>query len=376
MMTDIHGLARVRIARIETRIIRTPIALPVRTSFGIMRDRPAVFLKVTDSDGAEGFGEVWCNFPSVGAEHRARLADQVIGPLLIESGELELRGVFAHLMQRLHVLAIQSGEWGPFRQVSAGIDTACHDLAARKARLPLWRFLNGSGTGKVRAYARGIGPEAPAELAASAAGRGHTAFKLKVGFGHQTDLSSLTAIRSALASDHRLMVDANQGWRLDDAHTGIRLCADHGAVWIEEPIAADWPLTEWTALARTSSIALAGGENINRLSGFKSFIDSRIFGYLQPDVAKWGGVSGCFAAAQLALGAGIAYCPHFLGSGIGLMASAHLLAAAGGDGLLEIDINPNPHRDALIGGALPLVDGSIQLSQEPGIGIEPDWHAL
>src|SRR6266851_5043008 len=126
--TGIHQSARIRIARIETRVVRTPIAVPIRTSFGVMGDRPAVFVKVTDADGAEGFGEVWCNFPSVGAEHRARLADHVIGPLLIESGELELRGVFAHLMQRLHVLAIQSGEWGPFRQVSAGIDAACHDL--------------------------------------------------------------------------------------------------------------------------------------------------------------------------------------------------------------------------------------------------------
>jgi D-galactarolactone cycloisomerase len=375
-VTDIDRSARVKISRIEAKVIRTPIAVPIRASFGIMRDRPAVFLKVTDADGAEGFGEVWCNFPSVGAEHRARLANEVIGPLLIGSGELELRGVFAHLMQRLHIMAIQSGEWGPFGHVAAGLDAACHDLAARKARLPLWRFLGGSGAGKVCAYASGIGPETPAELAASAASRGHTAFKLKVGFGQETDLNSLTAIRSVLSSGHRLMTDANQGWRSDNALEGIGMCADHGAVWIEEPIAADRPVAEWNVLARASSIALAGGENINRLSDFEAVIAARIFGYLQPDVAKWGGVSGCLEAARLALDAGAVYCPHFLGSGIGLMTSAHLLAAVGGDGLLEIDVNPNPDRDALIGAALPLVAGSIQLSEAAGIGIEPDWHAL
>jgi L-alanine-DL-glutamate epimerase-like enolase superfamily enzyme len=375
-MTDIYQSTRLRIARVEAKVIRTRIAAPVRTSFGIMRDRPAVFLRVTDSDGAEGFGEIWCNFPSVGAEHRARLADQVIGPLLVEIGELELRAVFARLMRRLHILAVQSGEWGPFRQVAAGIDAACHDLAARKAGLPLWRFLDGSGTGKIRAYASGIGPEVPAELAAAAAGRGHTAFKLKVGFGHEIDLNSLSAIGSALDSGHRLMVDANQGWQFDDAQRGIRLCADHGATWIEEPVAADRPLAEWTALAGTSPVALAGGENINELSDFKNFIDGRIFGYFQPDVAKWGGVSGCLEVGRYALGAGLVYCPHFLGSGIGLMASAHLLAAVGGDGLLEIDVNPNPHRDALVGGALPLAAGLIQLSEAAGIGIEPDWRAL
>jgi D-galactarolactone cycloisomerase len=374
--TGIYQSAHIRIARIETRVVRTPIAVPIRTSFGVMGDRPAVFVKVTDADGAEGFGEVWCNFPSVGAEHRARLADAVIGPLLLESGELDLRGVFAHLMQRLHILAIQSGEWGPLSHVAAGIDAACHDLAARRAGLPLWRFLDGSGTGKIRAYASGIGPEAPAELAALAAGRGHTAFKLKVGFGRKTDLHSLTAISSALSPGNILMTDANQGWHFGDALKAARICADHGAIWIEEPIAADRPLTDWTTLAKKSPIALAGGENINRLSDFETVITAKIFRYLQPDVAKWGGVSACLAVARLALGAGLAYCPHFLGSGIGLMTSAHLLAAAGGDGLLEVDVNPNPDRDALLGGALPLVAGSIQLSEASGIGIEPDWRAL
>jgi D-galactarolactone cycloisomerase len=375
-MTDLYRSSRLRIARVEAKVVRTPIAVPVRTSFGTMHDRPAVFVRVTDSDGAEGFGEIWCNFPSVGAEHRARLAHDVIGPLGADSGELELCGVFAYLMQRLHILAIQSGEWGPFRQVAAGIDAACHDLTARKARLPLWRFLGGSGSGRIRAYASGIGPEAPAELAASAAGRGHAAFKLKVGFSSDTDRNSLVAIRSVLESDHRLLVDANQGWRFDDAPAGIRLCAEYGASWIEEPIAADRPMTEWTGLAKASSTALAGGENINQLGDFKRVIEAGIFGYLQPDVAKWGGVSGCLEVARLALGAGITYCPHFLGSGIGLMASAHLLAAAGGGGLLEIDVNPNPHRDALIGDALPLVSGGVQLSEAAGIGIEPDWRAL
>jgi D-galactarolactone cycloisomerase len=365
--------AHIKIAQVEARVVRTPIAVPVRASFGMMRDRPAVYLRVTDADGAEGFGEVWCNFPSVAAEHRARLAQEAIGPLLVEGGEVRLDGVFAHLMQRLHIMAVQSGEWGPFRQVAAGIDAACHDLAARKARLPLWRFLGGKGDGKIRAYASGIGPETPAETARAATRRGHTSFKLKVGFGTEVDTRSLGAIRSALAPDHTLFVDANQGWLLADAPAGIRRCADHGAAWMEEPIAADRPLTEWTTLAKETPVVLAGGENINLLDDFKTMIAAKVFRYVQPDVAKWGGVSGCLLVARLALDAGQVYCPHFLGGGIGLMASAHLLAAAGGEGLLEIDTNPNPDRDAMIGDALPVAGGVIQLSDAPGIGIKPDF---
>jgi D-galactarolactone cycloisomerase len=375
-MNLMYQSARIKVARVEARIVRTPIAVPVRASFGMMRDRPAVYLRVTDTDGAQGFGEVWCNFPSVGAEHRGRLAQEVIGPILVESGERELKSVFAYLMRRLHIMAVQSGEWGPFRQVAAGIDAACHDLAARKARLPLWRFLGGSGNGKIRAYASGIGPETPADTARAAAARGHTSFKQKVGFGTEVDIRSLGAIRSAIASDHTLFVDANQGWRPENAMAGIRICADHGAAWMEEPIAADRTLAEWTALAKDSPVVLAGGENVNLAADFKTMIDAKVFRYVQPDVAKWGGVSGCLEVAQSALDAGQTYCPHFLGGGIGLMASAHLLAAAGGGGLLEIDTNPNPDRDAMIGNALPVANGAVQLSDRPGIGIEPDWQAL
>ena len=59
------------LARLETFVLRCPIDTPVQTSFGIMRDRPAVFVRVSDTEGAQGWGEVWCNFPTVGAEHRA-----------------------------------------------------------------------------------------------------------------------------------------------------------------------------------------------------------------------------------------------------------------------------------------------------------------
>ena len=55
------------IARIDVHVLRCPIATPVRTSFGVMPDRPAVLVRVEDTEGAHGWGEVWCNFPSCGA---------------------------------------------------------------------------------------------------------------------------------------------------------------------------------------------------------------------------------------------------------------------------------------------------------------------
>ena len=44
------------IAEARPVVRRVPIDDPVRTSFGIMRDRPAVFLRLEDSDGNVGNG--------------------------------------------------------------------------------------------------------------------------------------------------------------------------------------------------------------------------------------------------------------------------------------------------------------------------------
>jgi D-galactarolactone cycloisomerase len=76
------ALPQERLKRVKAQafVFRCPISTPVRTSFGNMHDRPAVFVRVEDEDGAVGWGETWCNFPSCGAEHRARLLETVVAP--------------------------------------------------------------------------------------------------------------------------------------------------------------------------------------------------------------------------------------------------------------------------------------------------------
>jgi D-galactarolactone cycloisomerase len=51
---------------------RHPLRQPLKTVFGVVESRPALVLRVEDTDGAEGFGDIWCNFPKPGAEYRAR----------------------------------------------------------------------------------------------------------------------------------------------------------------------------------------------------------------------------------------------------------------------------------------------------------------
>ncbi len=365
----------IRPARLEAFVFRCPIETPVRTSFGIMHDRPAVFVRVEDIDGAFGWGEVWCNFPSCGAEHRARLLETVMAGLLTQRRFEGPQEAFERLSAATAVLAIQSGEPGPIAQAIAGIDIALWDLCARRAGVPLWRLLGGDHDG-VAVYASGINPDRPEELAARRRAEGHRAFKLKVGFGAERDLENLAAMRDVLGGDAPLMVDANQSWTLEQACEIAPRLEAFNLSWLEEPLRADRPWSQWHALSKACSIPLAAGENLLGTDSFERALSESPLSVFQPDIAKWGGISACWELIGRARAAGMRYCPHFLGGGIGLLASGHLLAASGGEGLLEIDANPNPLRTLLSGGLTTIEEGRAQLGAVPGLGVTPDLELL
>jgi L-alanine-DL-glutamate epimerase-like enolase superfamily enzyme len=369
------GELRIRVDRVDSWVFRCPIAAPVQTSFGLMRDRPAVLVRVTDRDGAEGWGEIWCNFPSVGAEHRARLLKDTVAPLLVGQSFETPADAYRHLDQTLQVLAIQSGEPGPISQCTAGLDIALWDLASRKLGQPLYRVLGGSETDAVPVYASGLNPDRPDRLAVAKQEEGFTAFKLKVGFGRERDLANLTALRCTLGASARLMVDANQAW---DVQTAMEMsCAleDFAPGWLEEPIRADAPSEDWRRLRGATPIPLAAGENL-RGESFTAVTDARLIDVLQPDIGKWGGLSGCVPVGRAALAAGLRLCPHWLGGGVGLVASLHFLAAVGGDGMAEVDANPNPLREAMATPFPPVAAGQMRMPKGPGLGIAPDLKRL
>jgi L-alanine-DL-glutamate epimerase-like enolase superfamily enzyme len=364
------------IASVECWVFRVPVEKPVATAFGTMSDRPALFVRVSARDGAWGWGEVFCNFPQVGAEHRARLVDSLFAPLLVGSPSDAPARLSQRIGAQVRRLAIQCGEPGPFAQVTGAIDQALWDMAGRRAGLPLWQLLatGPDGGNRVRVYASGLGPGDVAQAALRKREEGHRAFKFKVGFGPGRDRANFREIRAALGADAVVMVDANQAWSPDEAVHRIAELADHRPHWVEEPIAADEPILQWEDLARRCGAPLAAGEN---LRGIDEFADALCAGYLafvQPDVGKWGGLSGCRDVALLARRHNAVFCPHWLGGGVGLAASLHLRAAMGPEGFAEMDANPNPLREEVF---CPVPrEGWVTLSDAPGLGVEPDLARL
>jgi len=362
------------IRSVQALCYRYPLATPVVTSFGRMLNRPAVFVRVEDADGYVGWGEAWSNFPSTGAEHRARFVNEVLAPAICGLAAAAPSDIFERLTQGTSVLALQSGEQGPFAQAIAGIDLAVWDLYAKRQRMPLWKLLGGSGP-TIRVYASGINPTGSEQMAEAALRRGHRAVKLKVGFQPAADRANLAALRGLLGNG-LLAADANQAWSVAEVLDVAPPLAEFDLAWLEEPIRADRPWHEWQSLRRALPMPLAAGENIASRIGFAQALGDDVLRVVQPDIAKWGGLSICFGIARDILKSGKTFCPHYLGGGIGLLASAHLLAGVGGSGLLEIDSNDNPLRGDFCGPVGEVSDGTVTLGDEPGLGIDPDLSAI
>jgi L-alanine-DL-glutamate epimerase-like enolase superfamily enzyme len=368
------NLPELRLRSVTAMVFRAPIATPVQTSFGTMHNRPAVVVRVEDADGVVGWGEVWCNFPDVGAEHRARMLEHYVAPLLLARPWRNPADAMDVLTRRLHVLGLQSGEPGTVVQIAAGADIALWDLVGRKLGQPLWRLFG--GTARVGVYASGLNPTAPERLAEARLAEGYRAFKLKVGFGTERDLANLRALRHLLGDTTPLMVDANQAWDLQSAAAMLPHLAAFDLGWLEEPLAADVSWSSWRRLAMDTRIPLAAGENLRGRAAFDAVLRARVLGVVQPDLGKWGGFSLCLPLGRRVRTAQLLFCPHWLGGGIGLVASMHLKAAVGGPGFVEVDANDNPLRAALAAPLPEVVDGHVTLSDRPGLGIEPDIAGL
>jgi D-galactarolactone cycloisomerase len=374
---DHHSIgvsAPISIGEISTFVLEAPIAKPVRNSWRTLTSRSALLLRVTDHEGAEGWGEVWCNYPPRGAQHRADLINLVAAPILAGRAFAGPAAVFRALEQALRIPAITSGELGPFAQITAGIDNALWDLVAKRAGKPLWQFFG--GVSRVEVYASGLSPDEPGPLAVQAIQNGFRAAKLKVGADPAVDRKNSAELRTLLGASGRLMYDANQRWTLEQAREAIAAFAEFEPLWMEEPLAGDEPVTAWQALAGSSALALAAGENVREREVFDAFIDSGALRFLQPDMGKWGGVTECLPLGRRAIAAGIQFCPHWLGSSVGLMSSLNLLGAAGGKGWGEWDANPNPLREMLMPNDIKVKAGFVTLSNAPGIGFSPDPAVL
>lgn len=345
---------------------------PVASSFGVRHERGVVLLKIEDASGLAGWGEVWSGMPASGALHRLNLLREFVVPALIGMRVQSVAAAVAQLRRLLQPVVRLAGEPGPVAQVLGGVDTALWDLQSRRVGLPLYRVLGGTRA-SMRCYASGLAPDSSGAQIDVLRKQGFRAFKFKAGFNDDRTIGQLLQQRRTLAPRDVMMLDANGGWQLANAVQALDALADGDFAWVEEPLGPERPAAEWLQLKAGTTLPIAAGENMFNRRDFvaaMSWLD-----VIQPDLAKWGGVSGVMDTGRQAMDGGRLFCPHSFGTHVAAMASAHVLAATGGAGFVELDVNANPLRLSTVY-ADWINDGVLTLPEMPGLGFDVDVTAL
>jgi o-succinylbenzoate synthase len=219
-----------QITSIELREIRLPLIHFFETSFGRTIERRIILARVTDADGAEGWGECTAGEGPFYSEEWtdtcwATLAE-FLGPMMLGK-EIECAAkAFAPMKSvRGH------------RMAKATIETACWDLEAKRASVPLWKHLGGTRSEIACGVSIGIQdtPEELLEKIRKEVDAGYQRIKIKIKPGW--DLQIIERVRKEFP-DIRLMGDANSAYRLADVELFKQL-DQFNLMMLEQPLAFD-----------------------------------------------------------------------------------------------------------------------------------------
>lgn len=355
------------IAAIEIIPIELPLIEPFIISYGAAATVESVLVRVTDRGGATGWGESTPDQTVTGETPASVLRD------LREIAGLALLGFDA---RRRDLATAELERLLPHSPTArCALDIALHDLAGRRAGIPMWALLGGSKS--TLQISRVVSMRDPEQMAADARRHvrdGFTTVKLKVGQKDDvaTDIERVRQVRAAIGPDIGIKIDANQGW--GDAETAIeamRALQAFAPDFIEQPV--DRRDLEGLAAARTGS-------------GARTMVDEaccspadmlRVVALEAADLVniklmKTGGLYPALAVDAIARAAGI-------GAQIGTMVESSIASAAG----LHFAASRGNVQTVEMGGPIMLAEDigtvrswyearTISVPDAPGLGIEVD----
>lgn len=322
------------------------------------------FIRMHTDDGLVGMGE--CSaFPMLVGETQATC--------------FEVAKEFARLLKGKDASDIKArmGELHAFiafnTTIKSAFDMALHDLAAKAAGVPLYRYLGGTRKIIETDLTLGIGsPEAMAEKAAFWVGKGVRTLKIKLGKNGKEDVERVRRIRATVGPGIGLRLDANQGWDFDTAVETLRALESFAIQFCEQPIHHDYDYL-LPSLREQVPIRIMADESVFNHHDAIRLIESASVDYLNVKLAKSGGILEAIAIADTAQSYGV---PCMLGgmleSRLALTAKVHLAMSHGNFVFYDLDTCLlGQLRDPVLGGAR-YHGFRLEVPEEPGIAADID----
>ncbi|WP_436789780.1 mandelate racemase/muconate lactonizing enzyme family protein [Yinghuangia sp. YIM S10712] len=338
------------------------------------RDHHLAVVRVRTDDGLEGIGQTSPYLAHLSVE----MLHTVVARWFLGKDPWDLEAlVDRFLRERYKLLGTVL-----FRALS-GLESALWDLLGKATGQPVYRLLGGQVRRGIPVYgssmSRTISPQDEADrMVRLADSHGFRCFKIRVGtpMGRDADAwpgrteELIEKVRTALGPDIGLHADANGGYSVARAIAVGRRLEDHGFLHFEEP--CPYPEIENTAqVAAALDIAVAGGEQDNSLEQFQRIITGRSVDIIQPDIGYIGGISRARKVAYMAEAAGIPCTPHCSNRSLLQIFTLHLAAAMPSiSQYQEWTIEDNDWARDLYGPVPEVVDGHVELTEEPGWGVQ------
>jgi D-galactarolactone cycloisomerase len=359
----------------DVKTIRLRATIPVEgqvySRSGVRNSRSTTLVQIDTDEGVSGLGSCSGN-----GELIEVIVARVLKPLLIGMDPLEIDEIWDKAYVRGGHK--EFGTRGVGVVALSGIDVALWDILGKVRGVPLYQLLGGRCRDKVPVYATALYPEEPSKVARRARGfaeKGFHGVKIKVGFDLEQDIRIVRAVRAELGKDFIVMTDANQGYTVDVALKAAKAFADCGVFWLEEPLFVE-DIAGHAELRERGKVPIAVGENLNMCYAFENFVLRGAVDYLQPDVARAGGITEIKKIAAMAAEHGVPISFHTWGDGVALAASVHLSAALKNSIVMELDYTYNPLREELLCEPLAVQNGCLVPLDKPGLGVELNLDAL
>lgn len=374
------------ITDITTHVLSAPLEQPFAFSQGWVYQRTAMLVEIHTEDGLIGWGES-INHGLQPPQVAQAVVEYSLKPMLIG------RSVFDHevLWEEMYNHTRPYGQKGAALFGIAAIDIALWDLFGKALGQPVHRLMGGAFRREIRPYATGFYrrkdgcyPEDIVEEALRHQANGYRAMKIKTGFGVDSDIRDMRAVREAVGDDVQLMMDANCAYSVPAARRILMELEETRVHFFEEPLSPE-NRHGYRELKGVSRTYVAAGENEYTKIGYRELISEGALDIVQPDLGAAGGFTECRKIAALAQAWHVPLIPHVWGTGIGLAAAVQFIATLPpqplslnpDEPMLEYDQSAHPFRQELIGGEFALNEqGCVEVPDKPGLGIEIDRNVI
>ncbi|KAJ5107707.1 hypothetical protein N7456_004382 [Penicillium angulare] len=382
-----------KIVSVESHILRIPLG--DKTFFSSQArfpERNSYLVRIQTDTGLIGWGEGGQYGPP---EPVAAVIDHVFAPKLI--GRDPTQPVV--IWEELYASSRDFGQKGTYIEAMSAIDIALWDISGKAVGLSVAKMLGGAFRQQVKAYATGCYyPEKYDDLSQILNSlreevkgyreTGFDALKVKIGLlDPPADAERLRVIRETVGPNVTLMVDANHAYSAATAIRMGRLMEKYDIQFFEEPVVPE-DRDGYRRVRAENPIPVAGGEAEFTRYGFRDFIGGGCVDIVQPDLTVCGGFTAFIQILALANAHGVLVIPHVWGSGIALAAALQAIAIIPplphtanpipfvNEPVVEFDRTHNSLRDNLLVERFEVVEGYVNVPQEPGLGVTIDTDVL